>query len=80
MDPASRRKVILSTNVAETSVTIEGVSAVVDSGLARLAAHSSWTGLPTLSVAKDQPGLRRAAGRARWSYRTGPSHSSVHPP
>ena len=36
----SRRKVILSTNVAETSVTVPGVTSVVDSGLARIASHS----------------------------------------
>ncbi len=47
-----RRKVILSTNVAETSVTIEGIAAVVDSGLARVAAHSPWSGLPSLKVAR----------------------------
>src|SRR5258706_1688589 len=34
--PADRRKIVLATNVAETSVTIEGVTAVVDSGLARI--------------------------------------------
>jgi ATP-dependent helicase HrpB len=63
--PASRRKVILSTNVAETSVTIDGVTAVVDSGLARLAAHSSWTGLPTLSVGKiSRASADQRAGRA----------------
>src|SRR6267378_4236795 len=50
--PASRRKIILSTNVAETSVTVPGVTAVVDSGLARIAAHSPWSGLPSLQVAK----------------------------
>ena len=37
---AAQPKVILSTNVAESSVTIEGVVAVVDSGLARVAAHA----------------------------------------
>ncbi len=50
--PSSRRKVILSTNVAETSVTIDGVAAVIDSGLARVAAHSPWSGMPTLKLAK----------------------------
>ncbi|MGH9593669.1 MAG: helicase-related protein, partial [Bryobacteraceae bacterium] len=47
---ADRRKVILSTNVAESSVTIEGVTAVIDSGLARVAADSPWTGLPSVEV------------------------------
>lgn len=46
--PRDRRKVILATNVAETSLTIEGVVAVIDSGLARVARHSPWSGLPRL--------------------------------
>jgi ATP-dependent helicase HrpB len=63
--PADRRKVILSTNVAETSVTIEGVVAVVDSGLARVAGHSPWSGLPTLGVARvSQAAAAQRAGRA----------------
>ncbi|HJT86735.1 MAG TPA: DEAD/DEAH box helicase, partial [Bryobacteraceae bacterium] len=48
--PSDQRKVILSTNVAESSVTIEGVRTVIDSGLARVAGHSPWSGLPTLQV------------------------------
>ncbi len=63
--PSSRRKVILSTNVAETSVTIEGVVAVVDSGLARVAAHSPWSGLPTLELRKvSRASAAQRAGRA----------------
>jgi len=50
--PASQRKLILATNVAESSVTIDGVTAVIDSGLARIATHSPWTGLPTLTVGR----------------------------
>lgn len=63
--PASRRKVILSTNVAETSVTIEGVGVVVDAGLARVASHSPWSGLPSLRVQKiSQASATQRAGRA----------------
>ena len=63
--PAERRKLILSTNVAESSVTIDGVVAVVDSGLARVAGHSPWSGLPTLQVARvSQAAATQRAGRA----------------
>ncbi|MEA2698630.1 MAG: ATP-dependent helicase HrpB, partial [Myxococcales bacterium] len=63
--PAQQRKIILATNVAETSVTIDGVVAVVDAGLARVAAHSPWTGLPTLALAKiSQASAVQRAGRA----------------
>jgi ATP-dependent helicase HrpB len=63
--PAAKRKVILSTNVAETSITIDGVVAVVDSGLAHIAGHSAWTGLATLSLAKiSQASAIQRAGRA----------------
>jgi ATP-dependent helicase HrpB len=71
--PASKRKVILSTNVAETSVTIDGVVAVIDSGLARIASHSPWSGLPKLSVGKiSQASAIQRAGRAG---RTGPGRA-----
>src|SRR6266404_319954 len=63
--PARQRKVILSTNVAETSVTVPGVTAVVDSGLARVAAHSPWSGLPSLNVTKiSRASAAQRAGRA----------------
>jgi ATP-dependent helicase HrpB len=63
--PAGRRKVVLATNVAESSVTIDGVVAVVDAGLARVAAHSPWTGLPTLALAKiSRAAAEQRAGRA----------------
>ena len=63
--PADRPKVILSTNVAESSVTIEGVTAVIDSGLARVAADSPWTGLPSVEVRRiSQASATQRAGRA----------------
>jgi ATP-dependent helicase HrpB len=59
------RKVVLATNVAETSITLPRVTAVVDSGLARLASHSPWTGLPTTTVGKvSQASIVQRAGRA----------------
>ena len=68
--PESRRKVILSTNVAESSVTIEGVRAVVDSGLARVASYAPWSGLARLRVEKvSRASAVQRAGRAG---RTGP--------
>jgi ATP-dependent helicase HrpB len=65
VEPAPRRKVVLSTNVAETSVTIDGVTTVIDSGLARLASHSPWSGLPTLATVKiSRASATQRAGRA----------------
>ncbi len=65
IQPAGRRKVILSTNIAESSVTIEGVTAVVDSGLARVASQSPWSGLPRLAVSRiSKAAANQRAGRA----------------
>jgi len=63
--PSERRKIVLATNVAETSVTIEGIGAVVDSGLARVAGYSPFSGLPTLRLARiSQASAVQRAGRA----------------
>ena len=63
--PSAQRKLILATNVAESSVTVEGVTAVIDSGLARFATYSPWTGLPTLEIARiSKASARQRAGRA----------------
>jgi ATP-dependent helicase HrpB len=70
--PASQRKVILATNVAESSITIDGVTAVIDSGLARMASDSPWSGLPTLAVTRiSKASATQRAGRAA---RTAPGH------
>ena len=65
VSPANQRKVILSTNVAESSITIDGVTAVIDSGVARIARDSPWTGLPTLEVGRiSKASATQRAGRA----------------
>ncbi len=62
---AAQQKLILATNVAESSITVEGVTAVIDSGLARIATHSPWSGLPTLHIGRiSQASARQRAGRA----------------
>lgn len=70
IEPSSQRKVIFATNIAESSITIEGVRIVIDSGLARIASDSPWTGLPALEVKRiSKASARQRAGRAG---RTGP--------
>jgi ATP-dependent helicase HrpB len=61
--PRAPRKVILATNVAETSLTIPGVTIVIDSGLHRQASHSHWSGVPALRT--------RPISRASAIQRTG---------
>lgn len=64
-DPAGRRKVVLATSIAETSLTIEGIRIVVDAGLSReprFDPRSGLTRLETVSVTQDAAGQR--AGRA----------------
>ncbi|NBX77411.1 MAG: ATP-dependent helicase HrpB [Proteobacteria bacterium] len=68
--PQKKRKIVLSTNLSETSLTIEGVNFVIDSGLERQAAFSWWTGLPSLNTRKiSRASAEQRAGRAA---RTGP--------
>lgn len=59
------RKIIVSTNVAETSLTIDGVTAVVDSGLARMARYDPHRGINTLLIEKiSVASADQRAGRA----------------
>ena len=65
LTPSEGRKVILSTNVAETSLTVPGVTAVVDSGLTRQARVSAWSGLEGLvTIPASQASAAQRTGRA----------------
>ncbi len=60
-----RRRVVLATNVAETALTVEGVAAVVDSGLARIARFDARTGLDRLRLGTiSRASATQRAGRA----------------
>lgn len=65
--PAGRRKVVLATSIAESSLTVDGVTVVIDSGLRRTTLFSPRTGmnrLVTVRAARDSADQRRGrAGR-----------------
>ncbi len=83
-DPRGRRKIVLSTAIAETSLTIEGVRVVIDSGLSRVPRFSPRTGmtrLDTVRVSRASADQRRGrAGRLGPGvcYRLWPEHEDHH--
>jgi len=67
-----RRKIVVATNVAETSLTIDGVRLVIDSGLARVPRHDPHRGINTLLIEKiSRASADQRAGRAG---RSAPGH------
>jgi len=63
--PARNRKIVLATNIAETSLTIEGVGVVIDSGLTRRLEYDPATGMNRLAtVSVSQAQARQRTGRA----------------
>ncbi|GGD96692.1 DEAD/DEAH box helicase [Aureimonas endophytica] len=63
--PSGTRKVVLATSIAETSITIDGVSVVVDAGLRRQAVFEPATGLSRLETVRvSRAGADQRAGRA----------------
>ena len=70
--PGPRRKLVLATNIAETSLTIEGIRVVIDSGLCRRPRFDAGTGLTRLELCQiSQASAAQRAGRAG---RLGPGH------
>lgn len=71
--PGARPKIIVATNVAETSLTIEGVATVIDSGLARISCYEPRRAINTLLIRK----ISRASAdqRAGRSGRTAPGRA-----
>ena len=64
-DPHGRRRIVLATTIAETSLTIEGVTTVVDSGLTRVPRFSPRTGMQRLETVRvSRSSAAQRAGRA----------------
>lgn len=63
--PAGRRKIVLATSIAETSITIDGVRLVIDSGLQRLPVFEPATGITRLETVRvSRASAEQRAGRA----------------
>jgi ATP-dependent helicase HrpB len=82
--PAGERKVVLATSIAETSLTIEGVRVVIDSGLSRVPRFSPRTGMTSLATARvsrasaDQRRGRAGRGAPGVCYRLWAEHEQHH--
>ncbi|MEM9283636.1 MAG: ATP-dependent helicase HrpB [Verrucomicrobiota bacterium] len=70
VSPGEKPRIVVATNVAETSITIDGVRVVIDSGLERRAAFDHRRGITTLHIERNsRASADQRAGRAG---RTGP--------
>ncbi|HET6679940.1 MAG TPA: ATP-dependent helicase HrpB [Gemmatimonadaceae bacterium] len=82
--PAGRRKVVLATSIAESSLTIDGVRVVIDSGLSRAPRFSPRTGLTRLeTTSASRASTDQRCGRAGRlgpgvCYRLWPEHEQLH--
>ncbi|KAJ2255505.1 Pre-mRNA-splicing factor ATP-dependent RNA helicase PRP16 [Coemansia sp. RSA 455] len=73
-EPAPTRKVVVATNIAETSLTVDGVKYVVDCGYYKLKVYNSCIGMDSLQITPiSQASANQRSGRAG---RTGPGISS----
>lgn len=68
--PDGRRKVVVATNIAETSLTVDGILYVVDSGYSKLKVYNPKVGMDALQITPiSQANVGQRTGRAG---RTGP--------
>lgn len=90
-DPQGRRRIVLATAIAETSLTLNGVSVVVDAGLARRAEFDKAAGVTRLVTHRaSQASAAQRAGRAArqgpgvayrmWEEAAHPGRSAFEPP
>src|SRR5688500_20328552 len=70
ISPVGHRRIILATNIAETSLTVPGVSAVVDSGQVKVARYDADRGVDSLTL--ERITLDSADQRAGRAARIGP--------
>ncbi|KAF1719867.1 ATP-dependent helicase HrpB [Pseudoxanthomonas wuyuanensis] len=84
-DPHGHRRVVLATNVAESSVTLPGVRVVIDAGLAREPRYDPNSGFSRLEVVSiSRASADQRAGRAGrvaegWAYRLWPQSQRLEP-
>ena len=65
LEESDHRKIVLATNIAETSITIPGITCVIDSGLARVLQHDTSVGIPCLRLEPiSKASADQRAGRA----------------
>jgi len=90
-DPEGRRRIVLATSIAETSITLDGVSVVVDSGLSRRAEFDLAAGVTHLATRRaSQAAASQRAGRAArqgpgvayrlWEEAAHPGREAFDPP
>src|SRR5688572_2508582 len=90
-DPEGRRRIVLATSIAETSITLDGVSVVVDAGLSRRAAFDVAAGVTHLVTRRaSQAAAAQRAGRAArqgpgvayrlWEEASHPGREAFDPP
>jgi ATP-dependent helicase HrpB len=80
-DPDGRRRIVLATSIAETSLTLDGVRVVVDSGLSRRPEFDKAAGVTRLITTRaSQASAAQRAGRAARQGRAWPIACGRKPP